>query len=164
MSGDGQFRVAGPSLYHVLISVGRNSLHKDPADLHRTTPGTMRTARFLAPALLAVLVACANDPGPMALSSPAPKGQASRPYGRSVALKLDIADADLIQRTCALYVTVRSHALKDQISFGREVDDHMVRWNTCPGGTMVACAVAPTANGDTVVTGIAWTPVGSMAQ
>ena len=44
----------------------------------------------------------------------------------------------------------------DAIAFGRDLDDSMVRWNTCPGGTMVACVVAPTATGDTVITGIPW--------
>lgn len=63
---------------------------------------------------------------------------------------------DVTQHTCALYVAVRSAALEKPIEFGREVDDSMVHWNMCPGGKMVACTVAPTANGDTIVTGIPW--------
>ena len=116
----------------------------------------MRTVRFLAPALLVTLIACANDAGPVTASPATMHERTSRLIGRSAALKLDLADADLIQRTCALYVAVRSHALKERIAFGRDMEDPMVRWNTCPGGTMVACAIAPTANGDTVITGIPW--------
>ncbi len=69
-------------------------------------------------------------------------------------MKLRLADADLIQRTCALFVSLRSHAWKHQVGFGREMEGGDVRWNTCPGGTMVACVVVPTANGDSVVTGL----------
>ena len=68
----------------------------------------------------------------------------------------DAFQFDIIQHTCALYVAVRSSALEKPIEFGREVDDSMVHWNTCPGGKMVACTVTPTANGDTIVTGIPW--------
>ncbi len=67
----------------------------------------------------------------------------------------DIAQFNLTQQTCALYVSIRSAAL-DPVPFGRDVDDEMVRWNKCPGGTMVACAKVPTANGDSVLTGIPW--------
>lgn len=69
-------------------------------------------------------------------------------------MKLRLADPDLIQRTCALFVSLRSHAWKHQVGFGREMEGGDVRWNTCPGGTMVACVVVPTANGDSVVTGL----------
>ncbi len=63
---------------------------------------------------------------------------------------------DVAQRVCALYVAVRSGALEDPAFFGSEVDDTMIHWNMCPGGTMVACAPAPGANGDTTRTGIPW--------
>lgn len=71
----------------------------------------------------------------------------------------DAGDAfkfDLTQHTCALYVAVRSAAFESPLEFGREVDDSMVHWNMCPGGKMLACSVTPTANGDTIVTGIPW--------
>lgn len=73
---------------------------------------------------------------------------------RTVPVPLDLTDVDLVQRTCALYVAMRSHALRDPIAFGRELESAAVRWNYCPGGTMVACAVVPTADGDSVVTGL----------
>ncbi|MGV3638772.1 MAG: hypothetical protein ACO1NQ_14110 [Flavobacteriales bacterium] len=68
----------------------------------------------------------------------------------------DIDRVNLTQRTCALYVALRSHAWKEPIAFGRDLDDGLVHWNMCPGGTMVACASAPTASGDSVITGIPW--------
>lgn len=69
---------------------------------------------------------------------------------------------DITQRTCALFVAIRSHALDERISFGRDLDDAQVHWNMCPGGNMVACATVPGANGEPVVTGIPWPygPVG----
>ncbi len=63
---------------------------------------------------------------------------------------------DIVQRTCALYVTIRSAALERPIPFGAGMDESMVHWNKCPGGTMIACKAVPTANGDSVVTGIPW--------
>jgi hypothetical protein len=66
----------------------------------------------------------------------------------------DVRTYDLIQRTCALYVASRSSAWQGLVAFGREPDDSMIHWNKCPGGTMVACADVPTANGDTIRTGI----------
>lgn len=68
----------------------------------------------------------------------------------------DLLAWDIVQRTCALYVTVRSAALDRPIPFGAGMDESMVHWNKCPGGTMVACTVTPTAHGDSVVTGIPW--------
>lgn len=67
-----------------------------------------------------------------------------------------LLDIDIVQRTCALYVAIRSRALKDPIAFGREMDGSMVRWNMCDDKSMVACAKVPTADGDTVRTGIPW--------
>ena len=63
---------------------------------------------------------------------------------------------DMAHRTCALYVAVHSAAWQRPMAFGNDVDADDVRWNMCPGGTMVACAVAPDANGDSVRTGIPW--------
>ena len=68
----------------------------------------------------------------------------------------DLSGFDLVQRTCALYVAIRSGALEDQFAFGRDIEDIAVRWNFCPGGTMVACATVPTANGDSTLTGLPW--------
>lgn len=68
----------------------------------------------------------------------------------------DLYHWDIIQRTCALYVTIRSAALERPIPFGAGMDASMVHWNKCPGGTMIACKAVPTANGDSVVTGIPW--------
>lgn len=76
-------------------------------------------------------------------------------HERSVAGDKDAFYFDIVQRTCALYVALRSGAFKSPVEFGRDVDDTMVHWNMCPGGTMVAC-VAPAANGDTTRVGIPW--------
>lgn len=63
---------------------------------------------------------------------------------------------DLVQRTCALYVAIRSGALEDPVAFGRDMEDIAVHWNFCPGGTMVACVTVPNANGDSTLTGLPW--------
>ena len=62
----------------------------------------------------------------------------------------------IVQRTCALYVAVRSAALEVPIAFGRDLDETPIHWNMCPGDSMVACVPAPTVNGDTTWTGIPW--------
>lgn len=98
--------------------------------------------RPLISALIATLLVCASGTAPHAAGAP----HAS-----------DIATTDLTQQTCALYVSIRSAAL-DPVPFGRMIDDGMVRWNKCPGGTMVACVKVPTANGDSLLTGIHWRP------
>lgn len=75
---------------------------------------------------------------------------------RIAGMKKDLVDLNIIQRTCALYVALRSSAWEGPIAFGTDMDDSMVHWNMCPGGTMVACAKVPTVNGDSVMTGIPW--------
>lgn len=67
----------------------------------------------------------------------------------------DISHFNLTQKTCALYVAIHSAAL-GPVPFGRDIDDGMVRWNTCAGGGMVACVKTPTGNGDSLLTGIPW--------
>ncbi|MCB0794391.1 MAG: hypothetical protein KDB88_06610 [Flavobacteriales bacterium] len=66
----------------------------------------------------------------------------------------DLGYHDLVQRTCALFVGLRTRALGGAPAFGVEVEDTMVSWNKCPGGTMVACKKVPTADGDTLITGL----------
>ncbi len=68
----------------------------------------------------------------------------------------EVSSFDLTQRTCAMYVAVRSRAFDASIAFGRDLQTIDLHWNVCPGGTMVACATAPAPNGGTVVTGIPW--------
>ena len=75
---------------------------------------------------------------------------------RAAIAKKDLIDLNVIQRTCALYVALRSSAWEGPIAFGTDMDDSMVHWNMCLGGTMVACAKVPTADGDSVMTGIPW--------
>lgn len=115
----------------------------------------MHTARVLTSALVLALASCTVDPG-AAVSDDAPHSGASSV--RTAHPASGTLDVDIIQRTCALYVTLRSHAWKDRIAFGRDLDEGLVRWNRCPGGTMIACVVTPTANGDSVITGIPFTP------
>lgn len=126
---------------HYLFDVGAKA-----SGIHRAT---------IRIALLAVLFnsACSRvstsnkDTGPMYLSNPqlAPE---LRNYSGMI-------DLDLAQRTCALYVAVRSSAWNAP-AFGLAVDDDMVHWNMCPGGALVACVQVPTALGDTLTTGIHW--------
>jgi len=116
-------------------------------------PKPMRLFHPLALAVFLVPVSCAQDPTGEASSAPASRADRVQRHGRPAAWKLDIADAHLVQRTCALYVALRSNVWGPP-AFGREVDEAMVRWNTCPGGTMVACTVSPNANGEVVITGI----------
>jgi hypothetical protein len=105
---------------------------------------------------------------PAALASfhevPAPKDHAVMyPVHRPVDLHMqktttghDLRHFDLVQHTCALYVAVRAAAWERPVSFGQALEEVDVHWNLCPGGTMVACAKVPTADGDSVMTGIPW--------
>lgn len=63
---------------------------------------------------------------------------------------------DITQRTCALYVALRSHAFDETPAFGRDIDADMIHWNMCTGGTMVACATVTAKDGDPVQVGIPW--------
>jgi len=74
----------------------------------------------------------------------------------------DLRHFDVVQHTCALYVALRSSAWERPVSFGQTLDELEVQWNMCPGGTMVACAKVPMADGDSVITGIPW-PYGDRA-
>lgn len=114
----------------------------------------MRHHHLLLSMLLLTASACMNEPDEEVSTMPMAQHHLDRLRDRSPASTLTIAADELIQHTCALYVAVRSHAWDDQISFGREMDGSAVHWNTCPGGTMVACKVMPTANGDSVISGI----------
>ena len=75
----------------------------------------------------------------------------------------DLATADIVQRTCALYVAVRSHAWQEVVSFDQQQEGSMVRWNICGDKSMVACVKTPTADGDTIRTGIPW-PYGAVGM
>ncbi len=110
------------------------------------------------PATLLVLAftACANAPEAGVAPGPPPlQHLASLPAAPAISM-VDALHLDMVQRTCALYVAVRSAAFEAPLAFGLEVDDSMVHWNLCPGGTMVACATVPAANGDSVMVGIPW--------
>lgn len=76
-----------------------------------------------------------------------------RPRPMTMLVSKDPLAFDLSQKTCALFFAPHTAAL-GPVGFGRDIDDDMVRWNTCPGGTMVACKKVPTADGDTVITGL----------
>ncbi|HEY0978040.1 MAG TPA: hypothetical protein VGE21_11285 [Flavobacteriales bacterium] len=105
----------------------------------------MRASRFLRGIFLLPLCSC-NDHRFDAVVDPL--------AATSRIAKADLAVFDVTQSTCALYVAVRSGALDGPIAFGRDLEDLGIHWNKCPGGTMVACVVAPTAHGDSVITGI----------
>jgi hypothetical protein len=129
----------------------------------------MRTASFTAAFLSLLFVSCAREPDAEPVVPAAGKITdtllSEHPVRERLAdAKTAVLDFNIIQRTCALYVAVRSSAWQESIAFGRDIDDSMVRWNVCPGGNMVACAVAPTVNGDTVITGIPWAYASEQGQ
>jgi hypothetical protein len=114
----------------------------------------MRAERLVALFLLLLSFAsCAIDPHAEATVD-IPSEQHASVFGPWATPTPDLLDLDLIQRTCALYVAVRSSAWDGPIAFGRDIDDSMVHWNLCPGGNMVACVKTPSAAGDTIITGI----------
>lgn len=125
-------------------------LHTTFGETHRA----MIITGFLTPYLLCMGLAFPGGPAEQLPSVAGAPGVNVHRLIRSVPVPKDLAAVDLVQHTCALYVAMRSHALRDPIAFGRELESAAVRWNYCPGGTMVACAVVPTADGDSVVTGI----------
>ena len=113
----------------------------------------MRAERLVALFLLLLTFAyCAIDPHAEATTDKPLEKTAS--FGPWASPAPDLLHLDLIQRTCALYVAVRSSAWEGPIAFGRDMDDSMVHWNLCPGGNMVACVKTPSAAGDTIITGI----------
>ncbi len=71
-------------------------------------------------------------------------------------MKKELTEFDIVQHTCAMYVAVRSRAIDESISFGRDLDDVNIHWNMCPSGNMVACATVPNALGDSTQVGIPW--------
>ncbi len=121
-------------------------------------PGNMLIDRRIALFVIVPIVACAydQDADERHPDRAAEQDRTAAAHARSTGPGAELFAIDLIQRTCALYVAVRSGSLGGKVAFGRNIDDTMVRWNLCPSGTKVACAVAPTANGDTVEVGIPW--------
>lgn len=116
----------------------------------------MRADQTITPFAILSFVSCTvgQDPQPTIATHPAdPPLVVVDPLA---GVHRDLLDFNILQNTCALYVALRSSAWEGPIAFGRELDDSLVHWNTCPGGKMVACAVTTTANGDTVITGIPW--------
>lgn len=92
---------------------------------------------------------------PVALCCAALNAGTTKPYKDVADATRDILRFHITQKTCALYVAPHSGAL-GPVAFGRDIDEGMVRWNFCPGGTMVACSKVPSAAGDTILTGIPW--------
>jgi len=141
-------------------------------NLGTTTHWTMGVERLTVLVLTASFFSCAHDhDAEVAMPLPLRAGSAggpedtqrpdhTGPHERSAGVGMDAIEFDIVQRTCALYVAVRSGAWEGPVAFGGDLDDTMVRWNMCPGGTMVACASVSTATGDTAQAGIPW-PYGS---
>ena len=116
----------------------------------------MHMARLLAITLIASLFACVHGQRTEVAVGKPTRVLPFVMFDPLAGARNDLYHWDIIQRTCALYVTIRSAALENPIPFGGVIEDSMVHWNTCAGGTMIACAVVPAANGDSVVTGIPW--------
>ncbi len=116
----------------------------------------MRLERLTILLLFVVSVSCASHQEEMVADGTDQPEKAILAFDPLAGVQRDLLDFNILQQTCALYVALRSSAWEGPIAFGREMDDSMVHWNMCPGGTMVACAVTPGANGVPVVTGIPW--------
>ena len=116
----------------------------------------MRFERLTILVLLVVFVSCASDQDEFAVDGTSQREEAISAFDPLAGVQHDLLDFNILQQTCALYVALRSSAWEGPIPFGRELDDSMVHWNMCPGGTMVACSETPAANGDPVITGIPW--------
>lgn len=114
----------------------------------------MHTERLFAAAVILPFVACGYDADVSLAAGIKKTAPYTRAHVGSTAPHGNVLALDMVQRTCALYVAVRSSAWQGPVAFGRELDDSMIHWNKCPGGSMVACADVPTANGDTIRTGI----------
>src|SRR5690606_19976289 len=109
-----------------------------------------------APLFLVCFAACGTGPR----SEGPGEGEGAPKPGPVVLVVLpapaDLLHVDLVQRTCALYVAVRSSAWEGPMAFGRDVDDDMVHWNLCPSGNQVACASVSDPMGDPPIAGLAW--------
>jgi len=113
----------------------------------------MRPVNLIALFFMLAFCSCTSEQEPKAALSTLEQPPLKAP---SAGLNPDIIHFNIVQRTCALFVAVRSHAWSGEIPFGSTIDDAMLHWNLCPGGTMVACVKTPTADGDTLITGIPW--------
>lgn len=118
--------------------------------LHATNMKNMRVESLLALVFFAPFRSCTDG------IETETTAELNHPEGRMHRAKAEkgLLDFDTVQRTCALYVAIRSHAIEASIGFGQELDDVAIHWNMCPSGNMVACAKVPTANGDSTLTGI----------
>ena len=99
-------------------------------------------------------VSCTRDRVPDGAVVQQPPIDTEKIGARAAAVNIDLFELAILQRTCALYVALKTHAFDGPVAFGGDMNDSMLHWNKCPGGTMVACTVTPMANGDTVITGI----------
>ena len=125
-------------------------------DLGALPQGIMRIHGLFAFVLAAPFPACRPDQAADRAQAMPVTGQPILAPSAPVDARPDPNLFDMAHRTCALYVAVHSAAWQRPMTFGNDADADDVRWNMCPGGTMVACAVAPDANGDSVRTGIPW--------
>jgi hypothetical protein len=125
-------------------------------------PPTMRVEHLAAALLAFAFASCSHDQRVQETTTALRTKVPAQVHLLAPIAHRDLLDFGILQKTCALYVAVRSSAWKGPLAFGREVDDSMVQWNFCPGGKKVACKVSTTASGDTVITGIDW-PHGEVA-
>jgi hypothetical protein len=125
----------------------------------------MRAADRIILVSVVLFGSCAYGPEPRAGSSTPGRSidihDTTRPGAFRIVAAVDInpASFDIVQRTCALYVAVRSGSLESAVAFGRDIDDDMVRWNMCPSGTMVACASVSDHDAEPILPGIPWTHI-----
>lgn len=114
----------------------------------------MRVESLIAWMLVTPFCSCSDqDAGTSIASDPAARLALRM---NSANRKIELMEFDIVQRTCAMYVAVRSRAIDESIAFGRDLDDVKIHWNMCPSGNMVACATVPSANGDSTQVGIPW--------
>ena len=125
-------------------------------DMYNKAPRVMHAKQYIAPFVILAFFSCTFDADRQLKEVKHPSETTLVVFDPLAGVHRDLLDFNILQSTCALYVALRSSAWEGPIAFGREMDDSMVHWNKCPGGTMVACAVTPTANGDTIITGVPW--------
>jgi len=102
----------------LLMSVRSPAAPAIPHNLHAQEHRVMHPLRHLAPVLFLTLMACSHGPEHAVPAAGRPLHGSVHRFGHSAAMKLRLADADLIQRTCALFVSLRSHETPGRIRPG----------------------------------------------
>ncbi|MDQ3102151.1 MAG: hypothetical protein M3R08_12240 [Bacteroidota bacterium] len=101
-----------------------------------------------------LLPACTPVPDPL-INDDSFLPEASEPSLLEVIEDHDLLTFDIVQRTCALYVALKSSSLRGAPAFDRDLDATMVRWK-CDDGNVMACASVPPTHSDSFTVGRPW--------